>query len=363
MLRTVPTAASLPTVVSDRGLNLLGTVLWFDAEARTELCFASSARLRRPGRHRKLVCSSATGTLFGLRDARLARRPRVLTGPFGQPFRLGPLTLELLPAGGLLGAAQLVVEHEGRRTLYVGALGPGAEAPTADLVVAAAPCRPPSSALPAPEERDARLLAFVDERLRAGESPLLLADALGPAQDLLALLVRHRVPVAVHRSVHRLLPAWVEAGRTALDDLPRLGRRLPSGRAVVFAARSLRPCAAPRGARGRPGVDWPRGAGLRGRCLPPRRAARARRSRRPRGRGRSPTGRLRRSRRRGAGRPRRGGGDPGLGVVAEWADVAGDSVASRPENAAVIDHVHDHDHDHEGPELPVGRRDPLDAHL
>ncbi len=261
-----------PTIIAQRGLHLLGSMLWFDATAPRELCFASSASLRRPGQHRKVLCTTASAALFTARDARLLRRFRALTSPYGRPVRIGPLRLSLLPSGRLLGGAQLLVEHEGWRVLYTGSLCPAAlptaapaEEVAADLVVAPTNCLAPGQSAPDRQRAAGQLVAFAQEGLASGRPAVVRAEALGPAQDALTLLLRAGLPVSAHRGVHRFLGAYAAHGHPALGEVPSATRTPAPDRIVVappahvgaVASRALEACfGEDPGAPGEQHIPW-----------------------------------------------------------------------------------------------------------
>src|SRR3954470_16101880 len=125
------------------GVRITGTHLTCDAAGSAEdLVFLSHAQavgalgarrmpLRRAGRQELLATE---GALARLGPAGEPLRKHALPAPFGRPFVLGGLRVELLAAGHLPGAASLLCEVEGRQVLYAGTIR--REAPA----FGAAPC-------------------------------------------------------------------------------------------------------------------------------------------------------------------------------------------------------------------------------
>ena len=99
----------------DRGVRLLGSILWMDAARRDVLSFVSSARVDRAAALQRVVCTDRTRTLLR------AQRPdfTALIAPFHRRLMVGPLELTMLPAGFAPGSAQLLVEKAGEPFLYV----------------------------------------------------------------------------------------------------------------------------------------------------------------------------------------------------------------------------------------------------
>src|SRR5579859_6316960 len=111
-----------PDFVWQDGVRIVGTTIWCDAPRRHQITFvSSSARGLGDAGAGRLILTERTLALLG----RAAESDALVT-PFGRPFALGRLRLELLPSGHLPGAAQLLVERPGksgaRRLLYAGDL-------------------------------------------------------------------------------------------------------------------------------------------------------------------------------------------------------------------------------------------------
>src|SRR5262244_616099 len=102
------------------GLHLTGTSLWLDARRKSELSFVSHAHSDHIARHERIIATSPT---LRFMTHRLGSLPAALPVPYNRPFVLGPLDVELLPAGHILGSAQIrVIRADGRRIVYTGDL-------------------------------------------------------------------------------------------------------------------------------------------------------------------------------------------------------------------------------------------------
>src|SRR5437660_152435 len=101
-------------------LHLTGTPLALDATRKAPLCFVSHAHTDHIGRHERTIATAATLRFMA---HRLGKVGSPLAVPYRRPFELGPLVLELLPAGHILGSAQLrVIRADGTRVVYTGDL-------------------------------------------------------------------------------------------------------------------------------------------------------------------------------------------------------------------------------------------------
>jgi len=239
------------------GVRVDGSVLAFDSASATsgsDLVFLSHAHAftvardaperagmqrlprARSGR-RKILTTETTLALLGPAGARL--RPHALTAPYGRPFNLGDLRLELFPSGHLPGSASLLCEREGRRLVYAGTVGslppPGAAATAGpgqrqmsevpEVRQAEALCidgrfGSPRFAFPERDDALASIRAFVGGALADGRTPVVLggAEALlligqhlpGPASDSQG--PGHRIILRAHRHVVAAAAAYRQAG-------------------------------------------------------------------------------------------------------------------------------------------------------
>ena len=146
----------------------------------------------RPG-HQEVLASPETLALMRARlgPARAGLRQRALS--WGEVVRVGDVALRLVPAGHVLGSAQVVMEYAGTRAVVSGDYkrhpDPTCrpfEAVACDLFVTEATFGLPVFRHPAPEGEIARLLASL--ALFPGRCHLVGAYSLGKAQRVIALL-------------------------------------------------------------------------------------------------------------------------------------------------------------------------------
>jgi putative mRNA 3-end processing factor len=264
MPRARPTDGGRP-VVWRLGVHLTGTPIWCDARRTRDLSFVSRADRLSGARHGQLIATGETLALLARRSrspgagskdggaARLARADRgagmsgsQLAVPFGRPFSLGTLRLELFRAGSAVGAASLVVDTGERRVVYAGAVNPrggglsgAAEMRACDILVVSADQGDPRFALPPADSALGRLVQLADQVCAAGGALLLLcpgpleglelAHALGRA----GVAARHRL--IAHRSIHHAAQRLRAGGFTALE-LRRFGARPQPGQVLLWPA-------------------------------------------------------------------------------------------------------------------------------
>jgi Cft2 family RNA processing exonuclease len=143
----------------------------------------------------------------------------------------GTARLSIAPAGHVLGAAQLVIDHPGGRVVYTGdyQTGPGlthadgAPVPCDQLVIESTFALP-IFAFPDRARVRASLVAWCAARLAEGLLPVVLAYALGKSQEVVRALLDGALPVVAHGAVYRVCEAYEALGvDLGIED----GRVLP----------------------------------------------------------------------------------------------------------------------------------------
>src|SRR5581483_7090017 len=113
--------AFMPVELRKGGLHVTGTPLWLDARRKSELSFVSHAHTDHIARHERVIATAATLRIMEHRLGPLASK---LPAPYHRPFKLGDLDVELLPAGHVLGSAQIRIRRpDGHRVVYTGDIG------------------------------------------------------------------------------------------------------------------------------------------------------------------------------------------------------------------------------------------------
>jgi putative mRNA 3-end processing factor len=236
------------------GVRIAETTVWCDArrcpaDATAFVSHARAPRLRGAAECRvittertRVLRSSAAQARSGEGVTPRGQPQGMLVTPFGRPFALGRLRLELLPSGHVPGAAQLYVELDGRRVAYCGPLNPSpgrfAETPqvrAAEALCIDAPLVASGRKLPPRAEVEAALLRAVEAALDDGVTPVVLAPALGAAEDVVALLAVAALPVRVHARIAAWLDAYAKVGLPLPSPTVKRFRGSPAkGEVVVW---------------------------------------------------------------------------------------------------------------------------------
>jgi Cft2 family RNA processing exonuclease len=147
--------------------------------------------------------------------------------------------LTLHHAGHVLGSVQLRFDRGDDSLLYTGDFkrrrgrtAPAATAPRADTLLIETTFGLPVFRFPDTPELERAILETCREAIAAGETPVLLAYALGKAQEAAAILETAGIPAVLHGAAWKLLPEYRAAGiplsnaRAYEEGPPRPGEAL-----------------------------------------------------------------------------------------------------------------------------------------
>jgi len=202
-------------VLSRNGIHLPALDLWLDPHHVRPSAFVSHAHADHMRAHPRVVTTPSTAAMMRQRGARRTKFQEV---EFGQavPWNRGQVTL--VPAGHVLGSAQMLVEFEGVRLLYSGdfKLKPGlaaeaAEVPRADIVVMETTFGRPRYRFPPAEDVLGQIRDWCRATLDEGACPVLLTYSLGKGQEVLAGLRGLDAPIYLqneHWQIAKIYEAW-----------------------------------------------------------------------------------------------------------------------------------------------------------
>jgi len=200
----------------DGGVFLPGPGLWLDPRAPQPFAFISHAHSDHTALHQRTLCTPVTAQLMALR---MSVSEELTTLDYGEKKSFGSWSATLLPAGHILGSAQILVESAEGRLLYTGdfKLRPGlscspAEARRAETLIIETTYGLPKYIFPPAEETIAQIKKFCIESLEDGDIPVLLGYSLGKAQEILAALAGVGLPVMLHGSVAKITRGYQQAG-------------------------------------------------------------------------------------------------------------------------------------------------------
>lgn len=236
------------------GLQLAGTPLFLDAIRKTPLSFVSHAHADHIARHERTIATAAT---LRFMTHRLGKVASPLPAPYGRPFALGPLSLELLPAGHILGSAQLrVVREDGKRIVFTGDLNlepsltaEPAEVAECDLLVIESTFGHPRYAFPPRAEVFGQVESWVRRQLERGAVPVLLGYSLGKSQEAMKYLSSRGFSLVAHSSIHEVAVLYGELG-VPIERMRLYDGRVEPGEVLFFPPHQAR--------SGALSAHWPR---------------------------------------------------------------------------------------------------------
>jgi putative mRNA 3-end processing factor len=220
------------------GMHLTGTPLSLDAKRKSPLCFVSHGHSDHIARHERTIATAAT---LRFMTHRLGPVGAPLAVPYNQIFELGSLTLELLPAGHILGSAQLrVIRSDGKRIVYTGDLNlvpsltaEAAQVAECDTLVIEATFGHPRYRFPPKEEVLAQVEAWVRQQQERGAVPVLLGYPLGKSQEAMKYLSGRGFSLAVHASIYEVTQLYAEFG-VPIERVRRFDGKVEPGEVVFF---------------------------------------------------------------------------------------------------------------------------------
>ena len=197
------------------GTHLIGTELWFDAKKKVPLSFISSADTDKFTPPEKILATPETIKFLEKR----IKKPVVLPCPYYRPFALGNLQVELVPSGTMLGAAQMIIDKGNKTLLYSGDINlkllpttDPAYTKHCDVLVLKCPFGTSDYKFPSLDKSMELLVKFANDALSNGQTPVLLTDPLGVAQDLMKELTEMELKLSVHKTIHKFTKVYEELG-------------------------------------------------------------------------------------------------------------------------------------------------------
>jgi putative mRNA 3-end processing factor len=216
---------ALGLCVNDDGLCVRALDLWLDPLRPVPLAFVSHAHAARPAQGSTIVLASPeTLALAAALGVTFADARAVTWDGGGIDLPLGGAAgtrarLAIAPAGHVLGAAQLLIEHEGKRLVYTGDWSAdadgtrpgGAVIPCDELLLATTFGLPIFRFEPAATVLST-LVEWCADRLAAAITPVVLAATPGPAQAVARALSARGLPASGDDEVRRGCAAYEELG-------------------------------------------------------------------------------------------------------------------------------------------------------
>jgi len=199
----------------NRGLYLPDLDLWLDAERKVDLSVISHAHADHIVNHKKIIATPETAKLFALRKGNVETEAL----EYGKPLKLRGATIELFPAGHILGSSQALVEYRGTRIVYTGDFKlresltcPPAEIKGCDILIMESTYGLPEYVFPETSETHQKIVDWVKDTRDGGEVPVVMAYSLGKAQEAMKLLGDAGFDLSVHKAIYEIAEIYQEFG-------------------------------------------------------------------------------------------------------------------------------------------------------
>ncbi|HXM72328.1 MAG TPA: MBL fold metallo-hydrolase RNA specificity domain-containing protein [Candidatus Dormibacteraeota bacterium] len=222
-------------VVWDHGVSLPGHRLWLDPLVVRTFAFISHAHTDHARRHKEALLTPQTLALIP--ESRRPRGWRMLG--YREPMRRGQATVTLLPAGHMLGSAQLLFEHQGTTLLYTGDIklrqaggAPPTFIPKADVLIIETTYGRPHFRFGDPDSTIEAIAMWCRRALDSRVTPVLLCHALGKTEEVMLALAPYGFSFALEKRCAPCAREYATAGRP-LPDWVELDGDAPDGRVVI----------------------------------------------------------------------------------------------------------------------------------
>lgn len=214
--------------------------LWLDHRVAKDYGFISHAHADHFARHKKILCSPETAALIKKRYS--VPKSAIQSVDYHKPFEHKGHLLELLPAGHITGSSMLhVTRLRDRSTLLF--TGDFKTRPShtakkiqfkqADHLVMETTFGKPHYVMPPTEQAIKQLIAFIDESLNGGFTPVILAYSLGKAQEAHYLLGQHGIAPILHPAVAKMSAECIRI-RVNLPDYYYLDELCPERQCIIM---------------------------------------------------------------------------------------------------------------------------------
>ena len=199
----------------NKGIRVSGTDLWLDSTRPRPLGFISHAHADHTARHQLVITTPAT---WALSKHRFGPKSEVFELDFHVKHQVEDYTIELFPAGHMLGAAQIMIQN-GQRIVYTGDLklrpnftAGEAEIQKCDTLIIESTFGHPRYRFPDQEESWNRLVEFIESALEDGKIPVLLAYQIGKSQEVLKFLGDRGYTVCLPKQTMQVVKVYESLG-------------------------------------------------------------------------------------------------------------------------------------------------------
>lgn len=225
----------------NNGIRVPRTPLWLDATRVRDLSFVSHAHYDHAIRHRHVITSRATATLYQHRVLKGSHnvKTQITAYEFGEHFKLGDLTLTLFPSGHILGASQILMETD-KRIVYTGdfKLEQGTtseriQIKACDVLIMECTYGQPHYLFPKRSAAADDLIGFADYTLERSMVPVVYAYSLGKSQEVIKILGDVGFDLLLDERIYEIAKIYERLG-VSLKGYELFRPELIPGRVVIM---------------------------------------------------------------------------------------------------------------------------------
>ena len=226
---------------TNQGFYLPEIDLWLDPQEQCRSAWLSHAHSDHArGLHCDVIGTPETLAIYRLRwpeQDNITQQLRHLS--YGESLDWQGARLTAYPASHIVGAAQLLVEYKKKRLVYTGDIkvrepicGTTTRFVKCDRLIVESTFGLPIFHFLDRQRSIEKILAFAQECLDEGISPVFIGYPLGRGQEIVHVLCQAGIPTAVHGSIARLIPAYQSAGYSFPGWMPYYAKET-AGKALV----------------------------------------------------------------------------------------------------------------------------------
>jgi len=197
------------------GIEIEGVSFPLDSTRKKDFAFVSHAHSDHVARHNKILATPETVLFFRKRYKRVMSH----AVPLGQKTKIGDTSIELYSSGHILGSAQIMIEHDGRKIAYTGdfklresATVKPIEIKKCDVLIMETTYGRPHYVFPSRDKSIEMMFKFIKSARVSGYTPMLLAYSLGKAQEALKIITDEGYAASVHPSVYDMSVLYEKCG-------------------------------------------------------------------------------------------------------------------------------------------------------
>lgn len=229
-------------MVSLNGGIKFGDHFSVDATVKSPLAIVSHAHSDHLRGHEKIIATAPTLDLARLQYKRFEG----INLDYHTPIEIGPAKVELVPAGHILGSAQVIIDWRGERIVYTGDFKLEenltclkAEIHHCDVLLIDTTYGKPRYNFPSFAACKEMLLEFVDKNLKAGITPIILAYSIGKSQEGMKILSNEGFEIEAFENTYNAAMVYSRHG-IEIKNISEFKEKPTKGRVLFMPPGSMK---------------------------------------------------------------------------------------------------------------------------